>query len=102
MGPRSPQLEYAVSRQELNALVDSYLSKNTEFLDKLSSAQPVDYQRYMLGVISCVRLLCERMMFVEPFDVTEAVFNLRRACKTTNSPEEFVSTIPIEVSMIEC
>ena len=38
------------------------------------------------------------MSFVEPFFVSEAVFNLRRACKATNTPDEFSTTIALEVS----
>ena len=87
-----------MTRDDLNALVDSYFTKTKEFQDELLSSHPVNYQRHSMSVISCVRLLCERMMFIEPFAVSEAVFNLKRACKATSTPEEF--TIALEVS--EC
>ena len=42
---------------------------------------------HIQSVVSCVKLLCERLSFVEPPDVTEAVYNLRRACRVATFPE---------------
>ena len=47
-----------------------------------SQVSPFGLSTLAQSVISCVRLLCERLSFLEPPEVTEAVFNLRRACKT--------------------
>ena len=33
------------------------------------------------SVISCVKLLCEWLTFIEPPKLTEAVYEFRRACK---------------------
>lgn len=41
----------------------------------------------MQSVVSCVRLLCERLSFIEPPNITEAVYNLRRACRAAAIPE---------------
>lgn len=45
------------------------------------------------SVVSCVKLLCERLSFVESPDVTDAIFNMRRACKTASQPELETSTL---------
>ncbi len=43
------------------------------------------------SVISCVNLICERLGFVEPPEVIDAVFNLRRACNTATQLETSLS-----------
>ncbi len=50
------------------------------------------------SVISCVQLLCERLAFIEPPEVTEAVFNLRRACKAITQFDFETSVVSMEVS----
>ena len=43
------------------------------------------------AVVSCVKLLCERLSFVEPPAISEAVLNLRRACRTASSADLMAS-----------
>jgi hypothetical protein len=51
------------------------------------------------SVISSVKLVCEWLSFIEPPEVTEAVYEFRRACKTATQPEvETSSFFPPEVS----
>ena len=51
------------------------------------------------SVTSCVKLVCEWLSFIEPPEVTEAVYEFRRACKTATQPElESSSFFPPEVS----
>ncbi len=51
------------------------------------------------SVISCVKLVCEWLSFIEPPEVTEAVYEFRRACKTATQPEvETSSFFASEVS----
>ena len=53
------------------------------------------------SVVSCVKLVCEWLSFIEPPKVTEAVYEFRRACKTATQPEvETSSFFPPEVSTI--
>lgn len=52
------------------------------------------------SVISCVQLLCERLSFIEPPEVTEAVFNLRRACKSATQFDLVTSLVSVEVSAL--
>lgn len=82
---------------ELNSLLDSYFVKENEFKREFSTP-PVNYAKLSQNIISCVRLLCERMGFVETFSVSEAVYNLRRACKGTHTPIEFSAAIALEVN----
>ena len=88
--------EQSLSFHELNTLLDSYFSKNKDFSKGLATP-PVNYTILSQSVISCIRLLCERMSFIEPFAVSEAVFNLRRACKSATTPDEFPAAIAVEV-----
>ena len=39
------------------------------------------------SVVSCVKLICERLAVIEPPKLTEAVYEFRRACKTATQPE---------------
>lgn len=41
---------------------------------------PINYSRHFQRISACVKLLCERIGFIEPFCLSEAMFNLRRAC----------------------
>ena len=50
------------------------------------------------SVVSCVRLLCERLSFIEPPNVTEAVYNLRRACRAAAIPEPDVGRVEVGTS----
>lgn len=45
------------------------------------------------SVVSCVKLLCERLAFIEPPEITDAIFNLRRACRTATQPELETSSL---------
>ena len=53
------------------------------------------------SVTSCVKLVCEWLSFIEPPEVTEAVYEFKRACKTATQPEvETSSFFPTEVSTL--
>ena len=52
------------------------------------------------SVVSCVKLFCERMSFIEPPEVTDAVFNLGRACKAASQPDIEASSLFSEVRML--
>ena len=55
------------------------------------------------SVTSCVKLVCEWLSFIEPPEVTEAVYEFRRACKTATQPEvETSSFFPPEVFTYYC
>ena len=62
-------------------------------------SSPLGLPTFSQSVISCVRLLCERLLFIEPPDVTDAVFNLRRACKTA-SHFKFSNALKEEVTQV--
>ena len=48
----------------------------------LPQPSPVPIPALVQSVISCVKLLCERLLFIEPASLSDAVYNLRRACKS--------------------
>ena len=43
---------------------------------------PINYSRHYQRISACVKLLCERIGFIEPLCLSEAMFNLRRACRS--------------------
>ncbi len=53
----------------------------------MQTLSPVSLPTLTQSVVRCVCLLCERMCFMEPPDMIDAVFNLRRSCKTATELE---------------
>ena len=54
---------------------------------------PVSLPALAQSVESCVRLLSERLSFIEPPDMIDAIFNLKRACKVATQLELEESTL---------
>ena len=53
----------------------------------LPQPSPVPIPALVQSVISCVKLLCERLLFIEPASLSDAVYNLRRACKSVGQQQ---------------
>jgi len=65
-------------------------------------SSPLAAPTMVQSVVSCVKLLCERMSFIEPPEITDAVFNLRRACKAASQPDIEASSLFNEVFVRVC
>ena len=59
---------------------------------------PLNYNQHTQQLVSCVRLLCERMGYTEPLSVAEAVYNLRRASKVAMERDSLSLGLAIDVS----
>ena len=95
----SLHLPRPLSRQELDSLLDSYLTQHEQFSSTLHSSS-CNYMKMCQRVISCVKMLCERLAFLEPLFLSEAVYNLRRACKSACSygdMDSFSANLSLEV-----
>jgi hypothetical protein len=83
-----PSAFHSISEQELNTLLDSYVTKAAKFRSVVQShaenPSPVPIPALAQTVISCVKLLCERLLYVEPPSLSNAIFSLRRACKSAS------------------
>ena len=90
---------HALSSHDLTVLVDSYLSKDEEFRQFLAKS-PVNYPRICHQTVACVRLICERIGFVEPVGVAEAIFDLQRACKSAGGTDDPSNSTAQEVSVV--
>ena len=88
----------SLSLHELTTLTDSYFSKDEEFR-RLLVKPPVNYTRMCHQTIACVRLMCERMGFIEPVGVAEAVFEFQRACQAMGGGNnDFSLSFQVDVS----
>ena len=87
----------ALSSEDLTTLYDSYVSKDEEFRLQMANP-PLNYIRQYQHITSCVKLLCERTGFIETLSVSEAVFNLKRACRSAMGRDSFAANIAVDVS----
>ena len=90
---------HALSLHELNTIIDSYFTKDEEFR-RLLTQPPVNYVRMCHQTLACVRHVCERMGFIQPVCVSEAVFDLERACNAVGGVEDFSMGFQVDVSII--
>lgn len=90
--------KYALSFHELTTLIDSYFSKDEEF-HSLLFKPPVNYTRMCHQTIACVKLICERFGFIETVRVSEAIFDLQRACQAFKGNDDFSLSIQVDVSI---
>ena len=86
-----------ISQEDLTSLYDSYITKDNEFR-RLMKSPPLNYVKQYQHVTACVKLLCERAGFIEPFCLSEAIFNLKRACQVAMGRDSFSTTFALDVS----
>ena len=108
-----------VSQKEINNLLGSFCTTEKRFRNIILTARDlkvfsmtkkiynliiIKFQNFCGGVlslaqsvVSCVKLLCEWLAFIEPPKLTEAVYEFRRACKSATQPEVETSLLPTEV-----
>ena len=93
----SSTLYQGISQEDLTSLYDSYITKDNEFR-RLMKSPPLNYVKQYQHVTACVKLLCERAGFIEPFCLSEAIFNLKRACQVAMGRDSFSTTFALDVS----
>lgn len=91
------QIPY-LTQEELTSLYDSYISKDEDFRQQMKHP-PLNYVKQYQHVTACVKLLCERAGFFEPLCLSEAVFNLKRACRVAMGRDSFSTSIALDVSL---
>ncbi|CAI8016313.1 hypothetical protein GBAR_LOCUS10014 [Geodia barretti] len=57
---------------------------------------PVPIPALVQTVISCVRLLCERLLYVEPPSLSDAINHLRQTCKPTSCLDDNIGGVAID------
>ncbi|XP_011404735.1 PREDICTED: phosphatidylinositol 4-phosphate 3-kinase C2 domain-containing subunit beta-like [Amphimedon queenslandica] len=89
-----------LSQDDLTSLFDSYVTKDEEFRS-LMKTPPLNYIKQYQHVTACVKLLCERAGFIEPHCLSEAIFNLKRACQVAMGRDSFSTTIALDMELVE-
>ncbi len=49
-------------------------------------------------IVACIRLICERMGFIQPVCVAEAIIELQRACQSVRGNDDLSINFEVDVS----